>query len=141
MPVIDCFNVEGTMIPKPFERLVKVIVDCDTDPVVKEISVTMGILAPHSQNDLHCHEGTELLYIATGRGNAVIGEEKIPIRENCLIIAPPGILHQQINESDETMRMLAVWTPAVSGREVLERAAAAARAGETEQAESGKFFA
>ena len=43
MPVIDCTNIEGVVIPSPFERLVKVIVDCDTDPVVKDISITMGI--------------------------------------------------------------------------------------------------
>lgn len=127
MPVIDCTNIEGVVIPRPFERQVKVIVDCDTDPVVNDISITMGILAPHSQNDLHSHEGTELLYITTGRGKAVIGDEMFDLKENHLIIAPPGVMHQQINESDETMRMFAIWTPAVSGRDVLNRAIEAAK--------------
>ena len=127
MPVIDCTNIEGVVIPKPFERLVKVIVDCDTDPVVRDISITMGILAPKRQNDMHCHEGTELLYVTTGRGKAVIGDEVFEIKDNHLIIAPPGVMHQQINESNETMRMFAIWTPAVSGKDVLERAIEAAR--------------
>ncbi len=127
MPVIDCARIDGVVIPKPYERLVKVIVDCDTDPVVKDISITMGILAPKSRNDLHKHEGTELLYITTGRGKAVIGDEIFEIKENHLIIAPPGVMHQQINESDETMRMFAIWTPAVSGKDVLERAIEAAK--------------
>ena len=122
MPVIDCTKIEGTLIPDPYDRLVKVIVDCETDPVVKDISITMGILAPHSRNDLHCHEGTELLYITTGRGRAVIGDEEFEIKDNHLIIAPPGVMHQQINDSSETMRMFAIWTPAVPGRDVLKRA-------------------
>lgn len=127
MPVIDCAKIEGTLIPQPYERLVKMIVDCETDQIVKDISISMGILAPHSRNDLHCHEGTELLYIVTGRGKAVIGEEINEIKDNHLIIAPPGVMHQQINESSETMRMFAIWTPAVPGRDILHRAVETAK--------------
>lgn len=128
MYVIDCTNIEGVVVPAPFERYIKVIVAPDIQQEIQDISITMGIIAPHSQNDMHLHEeGAELLYIATGYGKAIVGDETCVIKENSLIIAPKGVWHQQINESDETMRMLAIWTPAVTGKEVLERAFAAAK--------------
>lgn len=126
--VFDCAQVEGVVIDKPFERMVKVLVDRQNQDVVQDISITMGIIAPQSKNDLHCHEGVEILYIASGYGKAVVGDREYPLKANHLIIAPPGVMHQQVNESDETMRMLAVWTPYESGGDVLRRAMEAAKA-------------
>lgn len=128
MHVINCADIGGVLIPKPYERLVKVIMAPDTQEDVKDISITMGIIAPNSRNDLHVHEnGVEVLYIVTGYGKAVVGDTIYDLKANHLIIAPKGVPHQQINESAETMRMLAIWTPAVSGEEVVERALNAAQ--------------
>lgn len=126
--VFDCTAIEGVVINKPFERQVKVLVDRETQDVVKDISITMGVVAPRSRNDLHCHKGVEILYITTGYGKAVVGDKTYDLKSNCLIIAPPGVMHQQINESDETMRMFAIWTPYESGEDVLKRAIEAAKA-------------
>lgn len=128
MPVIDVSKIEAIKIPAPYERAIKVILAPDTQDDVKGISLTMGILSPHSHNDLHTHEGTEMLYIMSGFGKAVMDDKEYDIREDSLIIALPGIQHQQINESDETMKMFAMWIPPVSGKEVIERAQNAAQA-------------
>lgn len=125
--VFDCTNIEGVVINEPFERQVKVLMDRETQDVVKDISITMGIIAPRSKNDLHCHEGTEILYITTGYGKAIVGDREYPLKANHLIIAPPGVMHQQINMSDETMRMFAIWTPYESGEDVVKRAIEAAK--------------
>lgn len=127
MPFIDIRKLPVTRIDKPFARSVKIIMTPETMPEIPEISITMGIIDPHSQNDLHIHEGTEILYIASGYGKAVIGDEVFPIQEDSLIVATPGLLHQQINESDDTMKMFAIWVPAVTGDEVLGRAIEAAK--------------
>lgn len=124
--VFDCTEVEGVVISQPFERQVKVLLDRSTQDVVKDISITMGVVAPRSRNDLHSHKGTEILYITTGYGKAVVGDREYAIKANHLIIAPPGVMHQQINQSDETMRMFAIWTPYESGEDVLKRALEAA---------------
>lgn len=126
--VIYANKVESYSIPAPFQRSIKVLLAPDTQEVVKDLSITMGIIAPHSRNDYHAHEGTELLYIVSGHGRAVIDDKEYPIGPDALIVAPPGILHQQINESDETMKMLAVWTPPVLGSEVIDRAVEAVEA-------------
>lgn len=126
--VFDCTDIQGVVINEPFERQVKVLVDRETQDVVKDISITMGVVAPKSRNDLHCHKGVEILYITSGYGKAVVGEREYSLKANHLIIAPPGVMHQQINESDETMRMFAIWTPYESGKDVLTRAIEAAKA-------------
>jgi quercetin dioxygenase-like cupin family protein len=122
MYVIDASKIEGIRIPAPYERTIKILLTPDTQDLVKDISITMGILAPHSQNDLHTHEGFEILYIVTGFGKFVVGNETHEIKSDCLLIAPPGTPHRQINESDDTMKMLAVWTPPVLGKDVIDRA-------------------
>jgi mannose-6-phosphate isomerase-like protein (cupin superfamily) len=125
--VIDGSKLQATKISEPFERLIKVFIAPDTQDLVKDISVTMGIIYPHSQNDLHCHEGFELLYIVSGYGKAVLGDETFELKPDCLMVCAPGVMHRQINESDETMKMLAIWTPAVTSEEVLDRAITAAK--------------
>jgi quercetin dioxygenase-like cupin family protein len=127
MSVIYVDKLKSFKIPKPFKRSIKVVLAPDTQDVVKDISITMGIIAPHSNNDYHTHEGTELLYIMSGFGKAKIDGKDHEIRPDSLIIAPPNTLHQQINESDETMKMLAIWTPPVTSKEVIDRALEAAK--------------
>jgi len=127
MSIIDIGKIKGIRIQEPYARTVKIISTPEISEEVKDISITMGIIDPHSRNDLHLHEeGMEILYIVSGYGRAVIGDEEYPIRQDSLIIAPRGVMHQQINESDDTMKMFAVWTPAVTGEQVLNRAIKAA---------------
>jgi mannose-6-phosphate isomerase-like protein (cupin superfamily) len=130
--VIYADKIESHTIPAPFQRSIRVLLAPDTQEIVKDVSITMGVIAPQSRNDYHTHEGTELLYIVTGHGTAVIDDKEYPIGPDALIVAPPNTLHQQINESDETMKMLAIWTPPVLGSEVVERAVEAVEAGGSE---------
>jgi len=122
MYVIDVSKIEGVKISAPYERVIKVLLAPDTQDIVKDISITMGILAPHSQNDLHTHEGFEILYIISGFGKFVVDNKVYEIKSDYLLIAPPGVPHRQINESDDAMKMLAIWTPPVLGKDVIDRA-------------------
>jgi len=127
MLVIDGSKIEGTLIPEPFKRVVKVFMAPDTQDHCKDISVTQGIFYPHSMNDLHTHEGFEIIYIISGYGKCVIGDETYDIKPDTLVICPPGVPHRQINESDETLKQLAIWTPALKGSEVVTRAVETAK--------------
>jgi mannose-6-phosphate isomerase-like protein (cupin superfamily) len=126
--VIYANELESYAIPAPFERTIKVLLAPDNQDVVKDVSVTMGIIAPHSRNDYHTHEGTELLYIVSGSGKAKIDGREYDIGPDALIVAPPNVLHQQINEGDVPMKMLAIWSPPVLSKDVVDRAMEAAAA-------------
>lgn len=58
------------------------------------------------------HVNEELFIILSGSGTAVIGDERVPVREDDVIAAPPDPdeAHQLINESDTDLRYLAVST-------------------------------
>ena len=126
--VINCNELGGTLIPKPFERFVKIVMAPETQPYIKDISISMGYFSPHCSNDLHIHEeGAELIYIISGYGKTVIGDQTFDIGPNSMLINPKGVWHQQINESDTTMQLLAIWVPAVSGDSIVSRAVKSAQ--------------
>ncbi len=126
--VIDVNQLEEHKVPKPFERAMRVALAPDTQEVVKDVSVIVAYFSPYSGNDMHTHEGTELLYVVSGYGKAIIGDETYEIKPDSLIVAPPGIPHQQINDSGETMKLITIWTPPVTGKDVVARAHAARQA-------------
>ena len=130
MSVIEISKIKGVRINEPFGRTVKIICTPEISDEVKDLSITMGIIDPHSKNDLHTHEGMEILYIVSGFGRAVMGDEEHAIQHDSLVVAPGGVPHQLINDSDDTMKMFCVWTPAVTGEEVLNRAIEAAKCGQ-----------
>ena len=126
--VINCNKLDGVLIPKPFERLIKVVMAPETQDYIKDISISMGYFSPHCSNDLHSHEeGAELMYIISGYGKVKMGDNICEISPNSFIIAPKGLVHQIFNESDVTMQLLAIWVPAVSGNSIVDRAVKSAQ--------------
>ncbi len=61
----------------------------------------------------HAHHANEELFVVlSGSGTAVIGEDRVPIREGDVVAAPPepGEPHQIVNDSASELRYLAVST-------------------------------
>lgn len=58
------------------------------------------------------HVNEELFVILSGRGTALIGEDRVPIREGDVVAAPPDPAepHQIVNDSNSDLRYLAVST-------------------------------
>ena len=129
MLIVDAEKVEGIAIPGPFHRTIKVLLAPDTQREIKDLSITMAILDPGVGNDLHSHPVYELQYVLAGYGRIVVGGQSCLVKPGTLVVAPPKILHQVTNESDEVMKILCIWNPAVPGTYVTERALAAARPG------------
>ena len=127
MPIIDINKIEAIEISEPCRRSIKIVMTPETQEHIKDFSIVMGTIHPHKRNDLHTHEGYELLYIVSGSGKAVLGDDVIEIGPDTLIIAPPGTPHQQFNESEQPMKMFTIWNPAVAGEDVINRAIRANR--------------
>ncbi len=128
MPVIYAFDAESVRIPEPNERIIRVLLAPDTQDIVHGMSVSHCVIAANGgRTDLHMHPGVEMMYIITGQGKATIGDEEFELKPDTLIIAPPRTLHDMRNESDETMKLVAMYIPAESAKQILDRARAAAR--------------
>jgi len=127
MQVIDTTNVHGVNITGRFQRTIKVLLAPDTQDEIKDFSITMSILGPHVGTDAHSHPIYELQYFLSGHGRIVIGDLSYDVKPDTLVVVPPEISHQPINESDEPMKILCIWSPAVLGEHVIQRALAAAK--------------
>lgn len=128
MPVINTFNLKSVQIPAPYERVIRVLLAPDTQDDVKGMSVSHGVFAPREGKcDYHKHPGVEMMYIITGKGECHIGDEVFPLEPDTLMVVPPETMHDIRNYSDETMKLVSMWIPAVTSKEIYERAEEAAK--------------
>ena len=126
MPVVKAFEVKPVKIPAPFERVIRVLLAPDTQDIVKGMSVSHCIIAANSRTDYHNHPGVEMMYIISGFGECHIGEEKFPLGPDVLMVVPPKTMHDMINHSDETMKLVAMFIPAETAMQIYGRAQKAA---------------
>ena len=127
MTVIRTYNQKPVKIPSPFERTIRVLVAPDTQDIVKDVSVTHCIIAPHSKIDYHDHPGVEMMYIIHGNGFCHIGEEKFELEPNVLMICQPKTKHDIHNLSDETLTLVAIFVPPETSDQITGRAEKAAK--------------
>lgn len=123
MPVVKTFAQKAVKIPAPYERVIRVLLAPDTQDIVQGISITHCVISPHSSTDLrHTHPGLEMMYIMSGSGECMIGDETHPIGPNVLMVCPPGVPHDIRNYSDETMSLVAMFLPPETSKQIMERA-------------------
>ena len=111
-------------VPLPFKRYITPLFMGDDD-VIKETNFSCHITEwePGCEIDLHQHPaGMEAMYCMTGAGTCSINGEEKPFTPGCLIVAPPGIMHQIRNTGTEMLRVFCVFSPPVTGAALKQRA-------------------
>lgn len=105
------WEVEGFKAIAPYKRVLKALISPDLQGS-KNVSVGMTLLPSGSKSSYHAHEGEEeIWFVTSGRGKAIVGEESIPIEKDTAIYVPPGVKHQLVNTSDETLKVLWIFSP------------------------------
>lgn len=98
--------------PLPHARLLKVLMSPKTH-TVKNLSVGMTLLPPGNTSSLHSHEKEEeIWYVISGRGLVRVGGEEMIVIPDILIYIPQTVKHQLINNGDETLKVLWIFSPA-----------------------------
>ena len=60
----------------------------------------------------HTHEvEEEILYVISGRGAIIAGEEEIPLEPGVAVLIPPGTPRQIRGDGRETLRVVTVFSP------------------------------
>lgn len=62
------------------------------------------------------------MYVVTGRGTYICGTERTSIAPDVLLIAKAGEEHEIRNESEETMKLVAVFSPPLKPTGYIEEA-------------------
>jgi mannose-6-phosphate isomerase-like protein (cupin superfamily) len=113
MAYVKSHEVKGIRVDAPYQRVLKIFASPDTPKMkTKNLVFGMSIIATGSKTDKHVHEGTEeCIYVVTGRGEAEIGGKRIKLEPDIAILVRPGEYHQVFNHSDETMKLMWVYSP------------------------------
>jgi len=77
-----------------------------------EISLHHVLINPNCTITNHTHEKqTEAHYIISGLGNAILGEQSIPIHKGDIVIAYPFVPHEIQNNGSEPLELLCIFNP------------------------------
>lgn len=110
-------------VPFPFSRIMTPFMTTDTADGKIDFSVHMTEWESGAQVDEHMHtDSTEAMYCLSGSGSASVGENMYDLKPNTMITALPGQLHWIKNTGTETLKVLCIFSPAISAAGLRERA-------------------
>jgi len=110
-------EVGGVRVPTPHARTLKHLVAPWTGGS-ERVWLGMTNIDPRSSSNQHGHpEKEEIFYVVSGRGEIAVGLERQAIEAGSIVVIPPGTPHQLFNDSDETLKVLSVVSPAFEASE------------------------
>lgn len=120
MPVKKIWEVPSVHLDAPTARNMQVVFTPQKDPGMGDLTLLIVNLYPHTgTTGLHIHaDGDEMILITGGRGEGVEGGQKFEIVPDTVVYAKKGVEHCITNTSDETMRLVCVFSPAMGDERV-----------------------
>jgi len=113
MVIVYADQVAGWVNPPPHERTLKVLLSPSFQPITQGLGMGMVTLPPGRTSSTHSHETEqEVWYVISGRGRVRVGDEEAEIRPDTVVVAPPEVEHQLINDGEEDLRAIWIFTPA-----------------------------
>lgn len=112
MLIKKVWEVPSSKVDPPFERGLKVIfTPTEENPI--DFTLLISTIYPRGgKTAVHEHKNSgELMYITSGHGEAVLGNERFAVEPDMVFYAPPGVKHMVLNTSDETMKIICVFIP------------------------------
>jgi mannose-6-phosphate isomerase-like protein (cupin superfamily) len=121
MKIIDAARIPSKVIPEPYQRSLQLILDKRDGEDVGDFSLILSTLYPYEgKTASHSHNVAELMYIISGYGYCITDGQKTAIRPGYSVYARADENHQIVNESNETMRIVCVFLPALSEEKIKE---------------------
>lgn len=115
--VVKPWEEKGYQVPNPYSRTIKHLFAPDWRGV-EELTFSFAIIPAGSQTDKHKHNRGELIYVVTGRGQAIIGDEVYQIEPDVVFWVPREVKHQVKNLGEESIKLATVFVPAYKTEEL-----------------------
>lgn len=113
MIAIKAENVEGWWSPPPHQRELKILLSPILHDIPNDLSMGMVVLPPGESGDPHTHEfSQEIWFVVSGQGKLIIGSEEVQLSSDMVVVAPAGVEHQIINDSERELKAIFMFTPA-----------------------------
>jgi mannose-6-phosphate isomerase-like protein (cupin superfamily) len=110
MEIAKAWEEKGVTIPAPYARTIKMLFAPDKGGV-KDLSFSFALIDPFSQTDAHIHDRPELIFIVSGRGQAVCDGVVTEVMADTVLWVLAGEMHQMINTGPETLKLATVFVP------------------------------
>jgi mannose-6-phosphate isomerase-like protein (cupin superfamily) len=78
---------------------------------VKDLSFSFALVDPFSQTDEHAHDRPELIFIVSGRGQAICDGQVTEVQADTVLWVLAGEKHQMKNTGAETLKLATVFVP------------------------------
>lgn len=118
MEILKFWEEEGVTVPAPYHRHIRVMLAPDRRDT-PEITFSQVLLYPGSRTEAHAHDRPELIVVIAGKGLSLIDGQKIRIEPEMALWILANEIHQIVNDTDETLNLLTVFTPAYSAEDLL----------------------
>jgi mannose-6-phosphate isomerase-like protein (cupin superfamily) len=125
MEFIRAWEEKGVKIPAPYARTIKVLLAPDQHNV-PDITFSFALIDPNGQTDYHAHDRPEMIYIVSGRGQAICEGERMDVQADMVLWVRAEEKHQMINTGAETLKLATVFVPAYTAEENYNRCLKAA---------------
>lgn len=80
----------------------------------RQLTMSVASFPPASAPPAHVHATQEeMVYVLAGRGRLLAGDTVVDLRPGTALRIPAGIEHGAVNDGDEPLELLCVFTPPV----------------------------
>jgi mannose-6-phosphate isomerase-like protein (cupin superfamily) len=101
------------MSPPPHQRELKILLSPALQAVSKGLSMGLVVLPPGESGDPHVHDDSqEAWYVISGKGKLRVGSEVAQLAPDMVVVAPAKLEHQIINDGNEPLKALFLFSPA-----------------------------
>lgn len=120
MPVKRIWEVPSVHLDSPTPRNMQVVFTPQKDPGIADLTLLIVNLDPHiGSTGLHIHPNEdEMITVTSGRGEGIENGRKFEIVPDTVVYAKKGLEHCITNTSDESMRLVCVFSPAMTDERV-----------------------
>ena len=120
MVVVRMDEIKPFWSKPPNHRELKVLLSPKIHGTSKMLGMGMVTVPPGESGNTHSHETEqETWFIISGRGKLSIGDETVELEPNMIVVAPTGMPHQIINDGNDELKALFIFTPAGPEEEFL----------------------
>jgi len=110
--VVKAWEEKGEIQKEPYKREIKPLFTMDKYGI-EEFMLNVTFIDPYSRTQYHKHVLAEAIYVVSGRGEAILGEERYQLEPDIAFYVPKEVFHQVINKTAETLKLVNVFAPAM----------------------------
>lgn len=118
MEVVRFWEEEGVTVPEPYKRHIKIVLAPDKRNV-EEITFSHVVIYPNSKTDYHTHDRPELIIVIAGRGKSICDGKETRIEPDMALWVQASEEHQLVNDGEEMLKIVTVFTPAYRAEDLL----------------------